>query len=462
MSLPLLPLLLAMGPCDPIDRVAPDPALASVYAKVAREEERHGAHEASVAAWRMAAQLEPPGGPAEQALRRGCTAFERGQDLFNRRDCPHALPLLRAARGGPDDAEAALLEGICAWELADDAGAIAALGVARGDPQLLPTAELFLGLLSLRQGDSRAALAQMRSAARSDSEALRSTAAQLIRLADRKDRLVVEAAVEGGYDSNALAVAFATVLPGGADDGFVAATAGVTFRPLADSGPFLLVGGGYRKQALFSQSDVGLGTGTLGWEVELGRVRASLDYGLDFVSLGAAPWLLRQRGTVRALAVFGPTILSGEYSLRHEALWAESVKADSGLRHAARLSASLLFANQVLELSAVFTRALGTTADRSSIEAGGELRWLLRPSARVDLEAALGARWRGFDAIDPDLLVMRREVQLDARLGANLALNQNLSLFIALEGRRVSSSVGALTYTRLEASAGLRFSMGVW
>ena len=87
---------------------------------------------------------------------------------------------------------------------------------------------------------------------------------------------------------------------------------------------------------------------------------------------------------------------------------------------------------------------------------------MVQPHARLDLEAALGARWRGFDAVDPDLLVLRQELQLDARVAASWELNASLALFVALEGRRVSSSVGALTYTRLGLSAGLRFSVGVW
>jgi hypothetical protein len=461
-TLSLLALLLAADPCAPIERSAPDAALAQVYARVARGEEARGA---SATAWRMAAQLEPEGGAAQKELERLCageSAFERGQARFNDHDCRGALPLLRQARGGPEDGPAALLEGICAWELNDDAGAIEALNVARSDPQLAPTAELFLGLLALRQGDNRSALARLRTAAGSQSEALRSTAAQLLRLADRKERLVFDAAAEAGYDSNASLSPFVTVLPGGADDAFAAATASVTFRPWADDGPYLLVGGGYRKQVRFPESDVGLAAGTLGWELALGRVRASLDYGLDFVSLGATPWMLRQRGTARALVPAGPAVLSAEYVLAHEALWAESVKADSGLRHLGRVAASFRLSNHLLEVSALVTRALGATADRSFTEGGGALRWVVRPLARLDFEAAIGARWRTFDAVDPDLLVRREELQLDALLGADWELNQSLTLFVALEGRRLLSSVGALTYTRLAASAGLRFSLGVW
>ena len=109
---------------------------------------------------------------------------------------------------------------------------------------------------------------------------------------------------------------------------------------------------------------------------------------------------------------------------------------------------AIILASHLLELSAVVHRTLGTTADRSSIEAGGELRWVVRPLAHVDVEAAVGARWRGFDAVDVDLLVTRQEVQLDAHLGTAWELNENLRLFVALEGRRVSSSVAALTGNR--------------
>ena len=468
MTLPLLAMLLAADPCAPLERSAPDGALAAIYARVAQEEERRGAREASATAWRAAAQLQPPGGPAEQALARHCreaeqaTAFELGQQRFNAHDCRGALPLFRQARGGPEDAAAALLEGICAFERADDAGALAALTVAREDPQLAETAELFLGLLALRQGDNHAALARIHTAASSDSPALRSTASQLLRLAARQDRLVLEAAVEGGYDSNALLAAHATVLPGAAQDAFAAGTASVTFRPMADSGPYLLVGGGYRKQVRHPQSDVGLATGTLGWEVKLGPARASIDYGLDFVSLGATPWMLRQQGTLRGLVPLGAALLSLEYALRYEELWPESVRDDSGLRHAGRAGASFHLSHHLLEVSALATRTVGVTAERSSIEAGGELRWVVRPLARLDFEAAVAARWRGFDAVDPELGAKRQEVQIDGLLGANVELTRSLTLFVVLGVQRVASSVGALTYTRLNASGGLRFSLGVW
>lgn len=462
MILSLVTLVLAAGPCAPVERRAADARRSQLYAKVARGEAGRGATEASVVAWRLAAQLEPnEDGEAGQALRRLCS-FEQAEALFAAGDCRSARPLLTAARGGPDDAPAALLDGICAFEQGDDAAALGALTVASADPLLADTAGLFLGLLALRRGDSRTALARLDAASGAQSPALRSTAAQLLRLAGRKERLIIDAAAEAGYDSNASLVAFPTVLPGGADDGYAAVTAGLTLRPLGDEGPYLLMGGGYRKYGRFGPSDVGLATGTLGWELEVWRLRASVDYGLDFVALGGAPWLLRQRGTARAVLPLGALLLSAEYLLRHDALLAQSALAETGFRHAGRLALSLRAGPQTLEVAGVITRMLATTAERTSTEGGAELSWQVRALPRLTVEAGVSVRARVFDAMDPELLATRRDVQLEAQLGADFELTAALRLFAVFEGRRLWSSVPALTHTRLAASAGLRLSLGVW
>lgn len=461
----LLPALLAVSPCAPVERAASNEGLAAVYAQVAQEEEAQAAWEAAAAAWRSAAALESAGGTADLALKRLCAQeqaeldFEAGLDRFQAGDCPAALPRLEAARSGVDAAAASLLEGICEYELGKDTRAAAAFAAAGALPALRPTSNLYLGLIALRRGDESEATERLRAASVEPGDGLRSLAGPLLRTAER---VVIDGALEGGYDSNATLGACPTVLPCGGDDGLASATVNLSVRPLRSNGPFLSVGGGYRKYARLSAFDVGLASGSLGWALAMDRVWASIDYGLDFVSLGAAPWLLRNRGTVRLLLAIGRFAVSAEYALRYDDLLAVDAQGYTGIRHAARLAVAVQLGVHLVELSGLLIRVQAAAPERASLESGGELRWTARPDPRWEVLVATGARWRGFDAVDPDLGVARAELQLDGQLRVDFELTANISPFVVVEGRRIFANVDALSYTRLSATAGVRLWLGVW
>jgi hypothetical protein len=375
----LLVTVASVSPCSPVERLPPDPALARVYAKVAREEETQTAVEAAAAAWRMSAALEPEGGEADRALRRLCEQ-EQQVDFksFRARDCRPSVA------GRP--------EAGCEAEVRDDS----------------------------------------------------------------IHRVIVDAAFEAGYDANP------TASPTLESDGFASATANLTARPLGSSGPFLSLGGGYRKYVRFPQADLGLAGAAVGWQLSSQRLWASMEYGLDFVSLGASPWLLRNRAGVRLLLAIGAFVLSAEYGLRYDALLPIEFQLYSGMRHDGFLAGGVRLGPHRLELAALVTRAEGEVAERSFLEGGAELRWLFRASAAVDLWAALTARHRAFDGRDPDLGVVREELQFDALLRADWELTESLSLFGLMEARRLSSNVDALSYTRVAASAGVRLCAEAW
>ena len=279
----LVSTLLAVGPCAPVEPKPPDAELASVYAAVAAEEEAQGATDAAAAAWRSSAELDPDAGVATHALTRLCREeqarvdFEAGLALFESGDCPAALPRLEAARVGVDAAPAALMVGICAYELSDEPRAIEALLVARALPALAATADLYLGLIALRGGEPTAAAARLRSVSLDPGEGLHSLASELLALTERRERLVIDGALEAGYDSNAPLAAFATVLPGGGDDAMGSASVNLSLRPLRANGPYLTVGGAYRKYLRFPSYDVGLVGGSLGGSLTLGRLSGSVD-----------------------------------------------------------------------------------------------------------------------------------------------------------------------------------------
>ena len=134
----------------------------------------------------------------------------------------------------------------------------------------------------------------------------------------------------------------------------------------------------------------------------------------------------------------------------------------NGLRHAVRLAAAVRLGAQSLEVSGLLTRTLALAPERSSLESGAEVRWRAQVLAPLELEVALGARWRGFDVVDPDLGVIREELQLDGQLRADFELSDHLAIFIGLDARRVIANTASLTYSRLGASAGVRFSLGAW
>ena len=467
MIVALLHGLLAIGPCEPVVRASPDPGLAAVYAKVAREEESHRAFEAAAAAWRSAASLDRTGSEADQALQRLCgqdqaaRAFDEGLEHFKRNECPAALVSFQAARGSARLPAALLLEGICRFSMGEDAPAIAALTEARADASIQPTADLYLGLIALRAGDRKGAALTFGSLAKGPNDGLRSIASDLLAITARPERWVIDGSLEGGYDSNATLKPFATVLPGGDDDGFGSAAVNVTFRPFEANGPFVSVGGGYRKYLRVQAADVGLATATLGWQLALNRVLASLDYGADLIGLGAMPWLVRQRGTVRGLLALEPFVVSAEYVLGYDLPLALQAQGYRGFRHLGRVAAALQLGAVTLELSAPALRLQAALAERSSVEAGAELDCLIQLGPWWALWIGGGARGRLFDGVDPDFGVTRRELQLDGQVTIDRILGEGLSLFALIEARKVFSSVEALSFTRLSASAGLRLSLGI-
>src|SRR5207245_5236088 len=104
------------------------------------------------------------------------------------------------------------------------------------DPSLEPSAQLFLGLISLRQGGGEAAARSFEAAAARD-PTLAPTATSLLRLARREGRVVLSLLAGPSGDSNGdLAPDGAPTSGGSADSGGTIA-AGVPLRPSGQRGP---------------------------------------------------------------------------------------------------------------------------------------------------------------------------------------------------------------------------------
>jgi hypothetical protein len=373
-----------------------------------------------------------------------------------------AIAAFEAARTPREDPPAALLEGICEFELANAARARALFEIARTDPGVAPTASFFLGMLALEEGETDRATALLGEAATGDPR-LASNASTLSVLARRGGRLVLTALSEVAYDSNVELVPDGTVAQGSSADGSAVAAAGLTGRLFGASGPYARIGGQYRKQFVISSYDLGQAGGAVGARYVRGGADLAAEYGYDFVALGHAPYLSAHRGFALARVERGQMILACSYAARLESYLTAAYEPYSGLRQNADASLSR-------RLGRVTTLGLGyrVESDRtfhdaplSYFEHGPLVLAQLTPTrvARIVLEGRFS--WRLYDAFDPDLLQRRDDRYLDGYLVAEIELGSLWTLRVAGTGRRAWSSYPDFAYTRLAATAGLVYTLGM-
>src|SRR6266540_1717595 len=298
-----LAIALALGapdPCAPVEVArAPDPGAAESYRAVGDAERAAGSHDTAAAAYRAALALDPADARSRAALALLCAeeardgAFERGLRRMQAGDRRAAIVAFDEARAARADRSAALLEGICFYELGEDERARPLLSEAEADPAHRNAARLFLGLVALRAGRSADATALLEAAAAD--HRLGPAALDLARLARRDGRVVVSVLLDATFDSNVDLTPDRTADLTREGDASGGATVLLRVAPWGDSGPFVRGTAVLRNQARYDALDLGGGGVAAGWQAGRGGGYLLGEASWDYRELGGAPYLSAPR-----------------------------------------------------------------------------------------------------------------------------------------------------------------------
>jgi Flp pilus assembly protein TadD len=132
--IPLLVTLIiaAVDPCGPVQPAkVRDPSAAATYRKVGDAERSAGSPETATMAYRAALARDPADAVSRRALQDLCRevggAFQRGLTRMEAGDLHGAVAEFRDARSQGPDPSAALVEGVCHYELGENGEARSAL-----------------------------------------------------------------------------------------------------------------------------------------------------------------------------------------------------------------------------------------------------------------------------------------------------------------------------------------------
>jgi len=457
-----------IDPCAPVEPApARDLGGAQAYLEVAEEEQRGGALDTAAAAYRSAIRADPQNAKARAALAVLCRRATAGDQFAealrrmesgDRRGAIALLDRLRAA--GPDPASA-LLEGICRYELQEDQEAVPLLREAERDPTLAPSAQLFLGLISLRQGEGEQAARSFEAAAGRD-PVIAPAATSLLRLAQREGRVVFSLLAGPSADSNVDLAPDGSPTAGGSEDAAGTVAASLLVRPLGESGPFARASGSYRKLTRFTQFDIGAVEAAAGWQLGREPRHASAEYAYDFLGLGGDSYLSAHRVLAEGRWTFRQVSLAASYAARFESFLTGAAAPYSGTRHLAEVSGEWRFGGgSAVGLAYGAARDLTDDPTLAYLEHGP--RAYARFSASQTLRFALdaGLSHRKYDELDPALGVLRADTYLDGAAAAEVDLADRWTGRVWLAGRKAFSNVSDFAYTELSGGVTLTFVTGL-
>jgi len=454
-------------PCAPVEPLgSPDPATVAVYLAVGDAERAAGAHETAVEAYRAALANAPASAEARRALQALCAQgpspgelFRRGVRLTEEGDLRGAAAAFERLRRARPDPAAALLEGICRYELGEDDKARQVLRAAEAAPDHRDHARFYLGLLSLRSG-SPAEAAYLFDAA-SVNPALARAAADLARAARTESRLVVSLLAQSGWDSNV------NLAPSGvagfepSSDGAYALAGSALYRPAGPSGPYVRAGGQMQKQLELGAYDSVWGDAAAGWQ--LGRAARGLqaEYGFTYRTLGGDELLSAHRALASAWLLAGRTLIGATYLARFEryaGVWAGfsgtlhrgELKATVGLAPAARIAVAYGLGHDSADEPTLTWTEHGPRA---------ELRLALSRRLLVGLDAAVSLR--RYAELDASLGVTRSDVYLDGGVFGEWDLGRGFTARLSLEGRKAFSNAAPLEYAKLFPMLGLGYLLAL-
>ncbi|MDQ3263816.1 MAG: hypothetical protein M3Y59_09165 [Myxococcota bacterium] len=463
-ALLLLSVLMARDPCDPGPALPADPGSAQAYFAVAEEELARGQPEAARLALREAVRRDPSDPRLQQAWRSAC-AEPPGEDAGLRQleagDCRAAILSFATARRQVANPSLALLQGVCHYELGEDAQARIALTEALGSPAEAETASLYLGLVAMREGRAEEAQASLVTAAASSDPGTAEAARTLSRASRQSARLAITAGLELGHDSNAY------LLPDrSGDTGFpdqpVALSLSAVLRPLGPSGPFLHGTLLYRDLRLTQVFDVLHGEVAAGWQWGQGGRFLRAQGAVDLMQLDGQPYAQGYRADLGAAHGWGPVAVWASYSVRLERILVLRYQDYTGLSHRGALFGQWWWGGTGLGLGYRVERNQTDAAELRQTEHGPRLELRLGAGQGRRLVLGGGVLLRQFDQEDSKLGARRADQLLEATASAELDLNSAWQLQLGLSGQKAFSNLEAFEYTRWFATVGLSGTVVPW
>ena len=454
---------LVATPCGPVTPApSADPALAAVYLEEGQSELARSNFEAAAVALSLALSFDGSleGAPAlrqRACLSLGERSLEKVDALMDAGRWADALAALSSLPLAPPAARA-LLEGVCLFQLGDDDASKEALGRAVKDPAHEADARVLLSLIALRRGSARAAEEQLRALEHGGRE-LGGSLSSLLRQASRGGALIARASVFGGVDSNP---ALAPMGGEGPPSGLIGFTGLVQLAPWGAVSPYARLAAGGREYPGLSVLRTFIGVGTLGMQLGRGGDRIAVDYSLDGVLFGIAPYAVTHGPRVEGSLQLGPVLVFAEWMLRFERFLPVDAQIFSGLRQDAALGATAaLPAGFSVEAAWDVVRDVAQSRELSLLEHGPRMSvgW-----TRGRVRAAAGATldWRSYDAFDPDLGVQRADVRVRPSVRVEVDLTQWLSVFVAGDASVVESNAEAVRSVRFAGTGGVQLWAGAW
>jgi len=458
-------LLAATDPCAPVTLAAtPDPAAAALYRQAGDEERSAGSQVTAAVAYRTAASLDPADAISRGALQELCARpvaregpFEEGLRQMEARAWGAAAASFSQARRDRGDPSAALLEGICDYQLGDDARAEPLLRLAEARPEHQELARFYLGLIALRAGAATRAAALFAQA--SSNTVLGVLAADLSRLARQDARLVVTLAAQAGYDSNV------TLVPSGSTgqgDGLLALAGTVLYRPTGPSGPYLRGSGQLRHQLQLGAYDAAGVEAAAGWQFLRDGSGLLGEYAYAYATYGGSPYLSANRLTGAGWTTAGGLTWSARYAAQLEDYRSATLAGFAGLLHHAELRAALpIGAGGWVGVGWGLSRDAAQLGITSYTEQGPRLDLRLLVSPRLWIGAVAGIAWRGYDAVDATIGVTRSDRTLAGSALVEYDLGSGWMARASLEGRAATSNAPAFEYDKLVPMLGISWQLGL-
>ena len=465
----------AVNPCVVPDQpAARDRVRGALYLQIGDDELAAGHRDTAVVAYQDAARSDRNGARARAALARLChegeapsgpasDGFEEALALMKAGRRREAAALFETVRVQENETAAALLEGVCLYELGDSNAARPLLRQAAGDPALAESAAVFLGLVALRADDGDQADGLVRAIAASPASPLRQAAVEIMRAArsgardnNNNKRWMASLLSEIGYDSNVALTPDGSLLVPSSHDGSASETAGALWQPFQPSGPYGRAAAQYRKQFSLSAYDLGNIGGAVGWRQGRGGTFAVAEYSYDFFTLGNARYLSAHRLAAEAhWRIARAVSLTITAFARFESFLQDQTADYSGMRLFAEAE---LAAHPTADVTAACryhgahddTHASFLTYWEHGPTCGAW--WMLSDRGRLFVEGA--AMFRRYAAPDPLLALDRRDRFLDALAGADWDLGAHWTLRLVGTGRKATSTVPDYTYSRFSVTAG--------
>jgi hypothetical protein len=455
--------LAASDACAPVvPAAAPDPAAAAAYRAVAEREDARGGGDTAVLAYQRAAALDPDDRASRAALERACRAgprsdpFEEGLARMDAGDLRGAIAGFRAARAQDDDPAIALLEGICHYELGEDAQAEPLLRAAEKAPESADVAQLYLGLVALRAGSGSRAAALFDAATASG--ALAPVASELARVARSQGRWSLTLFAASGYDSN-VNLAPSSAPPSRQSDGLYALGATGLLRPWGADGPYVRAQGLLNQQFRLGAFDSSAVDAAGGWQLQRGRWAGIAEYDFTHRTFGGSPFETSHRLLASAWTALGDVTLGATWLARFES-YAGGWSPFSGTVQAGEVRTAFPLAARLrLALAYGLARDAARESILSYLEHGPRAELRLAAARRVRLGLDLAATFRGYDEYDPALGARRHDTYLDAAALAEWDVSPGWTAHVAVQGRQALSNVSGFQYARLVPTIGLAYTL---